>query len=97
MCFKVNFLDLAFLRVSIIESSNNKCTAHRIVPLKYLRPGYRHLRLRNLQNLPIDCATLFIYSRLEEEEFIYVDDDVALLNSSNMQNSEVRICEARPV
>ncbi|KRY12055.1 1-phosphatidylinositol 4,5-bisphosphate phosphodiesterase epsilon-1 [Trichinella patagoniensis] len=73
--FRVNFLDLCFLRLSVIESGNNKCTAQRIIPLKMLRAGYRHVRLRSPINTALEYSTLFIYSRMEEEEFIYLDDD----------------------
>uniref|UniRef100_A0A915IWF8 Ras-associating domain-containing protein n=1 Tax=Romanomermis culicivorax TaxID=13658 RepID=A0A915IWF8_ROMCU len=72
---QISFLDLAFLRFSVVDSNNNKCYGQRIVPVKLLRAGYRHLRLRNMLNAPLEYATLFIHSRLEEEEFISVDDD----------------------
>ena len=32
-----------------------------------LLPGYRHVRLRNASNQPLELATLFIYSKHEEE------------------------------
>jgi len=48
------------------------------VPVRLLRPGYRHLRLKNMLNVPLDYATMFIYSKMEEEEFISVDDDLIM-------------------
>uniref|UniRef100_A0A5S6QM85 Phosphoinositide phospholipase C n=1 Tax=Trichuris muris TaxID=70415 RepID=A0A5S6QM85_TRIMR len=71
--FQVNFLDLCFLRLAVIESGSNRCTAQRIIPLKVLRAGYRHVRLRSPNNSPLDYSSMFIYSRMEEEELIYVD------------------------
>lgn len=65
-----------------MESNSNKCTAQRVIPLKCLRPGFRHVRLRTPQNTPLEYATLFIYSRLEEEEFIHIDEDSADVKAS---------------
>ncbi|KFD72382.1 hypothetical protein M514_01694 [Trichuris suis] len=73
--FQVNFLDLCFLRLAVIESGSNKCTAQRVIPLKALRAGYRHVRLRSPNNCPLEYSSIFIYSRMEEEEFIYVDGE----------------------
>ncbi|KYB28995.1 1-phosphatidylinositol 4,5-bisphosphate phosphodiesterase epsilon-1-like Protein [Tribolium castaneum] len=65
--FKVHFQDLAFLRFTVIDSTSNHLLAQRILPMKCLRPGYRHLRLRSPQNKYLHMSTLFIYSRVEEE------------------------------
>ncbi len=63
------------MRFAVMDSGNSKCVAQRVVPLSKLRPGYRHLRLRALNNSSLDHSTLFIYSKLEEEEYVHVDDD----------------------
>lgn len=75
--FKVMFFDLTFVRFSIIDCDNNNIIAQRIISLKCLRPGYRHVRLRTILNQPLNMATLFVYTRFEEEslERIYDDDD----------------------
>ncbi|CAG9818280.1 unnamed protein product [Phaedon cochleariae] len=65
--FRVMFQDLAFLRFAILEASTNHLLAQRILPLRCLRPGYRHVRLRSTQNKNLKMSTLFIYSRVEEE------------------------------
>ncbi|XP_071051553.1 1-phosphatidylinositol 4,5-bisphosphate phosphodiesterase epsilon-1-like isoform X1 [Onthophagus taurus] len=65
--FRVLFQDLAFLRFSVIDATSNHMISQRIFPLKNLRPGYRHLRLRTPQNKPLNMSTLFIYSHIEEE------------------------------
>ncbi|XP_015590026.1 1-phosphatidylinositol 4,5-bisphosphate phosphodiesterase epsilon-1 isoform X2 [Cephus cinctus] len=70
-CFQVMFKDLAFLRFSIVEASSHHLIAQRVLPLKCLRPGYRHVRLRSCKNKPLALSTLFIYSRLEEESLDY--------------------------
>ncbi|XP_060525896.1 1-phosphatidylinositol 4,5-bisphosphate phosphodiesterase epsilon-1-like isoform X2 [Cylas formicarius] len=65
--FRIMFQDLAFLRLAVFDSTNNHLLGQRIVPLKCLRPGYRHLRLKNPQNRYLNMSTLFVYSRIEEE------------------------------
>ncbi|XP_051171647.1 1-phosphatidylinositol 4,5-bisphosphate phosphodiesterase epsilon-1-like isoform X1 [Leptopilina boulardi] len=70
-CFQVMFRDLAFLRFGIVEASSHHLIAQRVLPLKCLRPGYRHVRLRSLKNKPLALSTLFIYSRMEEESLDY--------------------------
>lgn len=65
--FRVMFQDLAFVRFSVLDASSNHLLAQRVLPLKCLRPGYRHLRLRSSQNRSLNMSTLFIYSRVEEE------------------------------
>ncbi|KAI4457574.1 phosphoinositide-specific phospholipase c family protein [Holotrichia oblita] len=63
----VLFHDLAFLRINVLDGTTNHLLAHRILPLKCLKPGYRHIRLRSAQNKNLNMSTLFIYSRVEEE------------------------------
>ncbi|XP_072761213.1 1-phosphatidylinositol 4,5-bisphosphate phosphodiesterase epsilon-1 isoform X2 [Anoplolepis gracilipes] len=70
-CFQVMFKDLAFLRFGVVEASSHHLIAQRVIPLKCLRPGYRHVRLRSSKNKPLALSTLFIYSRLEEESLDY--------------------------
>ncbi|XP_011137962.1 1-phosphatidylinositol 4,5-bisphosphate phosphodiesterase epsilon-1 [Harpegnathos saltator] len=70
-CFQVMFKDLAFLRFGVVEASSHHLIAQRVIPLKCLRPGYRHVRLRSCKNKPLALSTLFIYSRMEEESLDY--------------------------
>lgn len=69
--FQVMFRDLAFLRFSVLDAGTNHLLAQRVLPLKCLRPGYRHVRLRSPQNQPLQLSTLFVYSRAEEESLEY--------------------------
>nr|CAD7406530.1 unnamed protein product [Timema poppensis] len=69
--FQVMFRDLAFLRFSVLDAGTSHLLAQRVMPLKCLRPGYRHVRLRSSQNQPLPLATLFVYSRTEEESLDY--------------------------
>ncbi|VDK45135.1 unnamed protein product [Anisakis simplex] len=73
--FRINFVELAFLRVAVCDNANGRCVAQRVVPVRCLRPGYRHLPLRTNSNLSIDQSMLFIHSRFEHEEHIYLHDE----------------------
>ncbi|CAI2356478.1 unnamed protein product [Caenorhabditis sp. 36 PRJEB53466] len=73
---RIACVDLAFLRIAVCDSGQNgRVVAHRVVPVKCIRPGFRHLPLRTPANLPIDNAMIFIRTRFEQEEHIYLHDD----------------------
>lgn len=76
--FRINFIDLALVRFSVYEYGTSHLTSQRIVPLKSLRPGYRHLALRNAQNQPLQLSSLFIYSNTQEE--VCLIDDLSSVN-----------------
>ena len=59
-------MELAFVRFHVYDSGSNHLMSQRIMPLKCLRPGYRHVRLRDITNVPLELATLFIYSKTTE-------------------------------
>ncbi|XP_028821670.1 1-phosphatidylinositol 4,5-bisphosphate phosphodiesterase epsilon-1 isoform X2 [Denticeps clupeoides] len=65
--FSVHFEDLAFLRLGVVENNSSQVTAQRILPLRALKAGYRHMALRNQHNKPLEVSSLFIYSRRTEE------------------------------
>lgn len=65
--FHVTFPELAFLKFTVMDSSNNHVISQRIVPLKYLKQGYRHLRMRTAQNQPLELSSLFVHTRQSVE------------------------------
>uniref|UniRef100_A0A4W6D086 Phosphoinositide phospholipase C n=1 Tax=Lates calcarifer TaxID=8187 RepID=A0A4W6D086_LATCA len=65
--FTVHFEELCFLRVAVVENNSSQTTAQRTLPLKALKPGYRHVQLRTQHNEPLEVSSLFIYSRRTEE------------------------------
>ncbi|CAD5206460.1 unnamed protein product [Bursaphelenchus okinawaensis] len=74
--FRIRFVELAFLRIAVCDgAANGKCITQRIVPVRCLRPGYRHLPLRTVANQPLEQSALFIRTRFEEEQHIYLHDD----------------------
>lgn len=75
--FKCMFHDLAFLKFCVHDADTHQVLSQRVIPLKCLRPGYRHVRLRSAINKPLSMASLFVYSRVEEEslERVVSEDD----------------------
>uniref|UniRef100_A0A673ZX93 Phosphoinositide phospholipase C n=1 Tax=Salmo trutta TaxID=8032 RepID=A0A673ZX93_SALTR len=65
--FPVHFEDACFLRIAVVENNSYQTTAQRILPLRALKPGYRHIQLRTQHNEPLEVSSLFIYSRRVEE------------------------------
>uniref|UniRef100_A0A668A3T9 Phosphoinositide phospholipase C n=1 Tax=Myripristis murdjan TaxID=586833 RepID=A0A668A3T9_9TELE len=65
--FTVHFEDMCFLRIAVVENNSSQTTAQRTLPLKALKPGYRHVQLRTQHNEPLEVSSLFIYSRRTEE------------------------------
>ncbi len=70
----------------MIDSNNtNHVISQRVLPLKCLRQGYRHLRLRNTQNQPLELSSLFLFSK-QQVEFI-PSSHAATANCNNGSNS----------
>uniref|UniRef100_A0A8C4NR84 Phosphoinositide phospholipase C n=1 Tax=Dicentrarchus labrax TaxID=13489 RepID=A0A8C4NR84_DICLA len=65
--FTVHFEEMCFLRFAVVENNSSQTTAQRTLPLKALKPGYRHVQLRTQHNEPLEVSSLFIYSRRTEE------------------------------
>lgn len=60
-------MDLSFIKFSIFEHGTSHLLSHRVVPVKALKKGYRHLRLKNPQNQQLSLSSLFIYTSSQEE------------------------------
>ncbi|XP_015230727.1 PREDICTED: 1-phosphatidylinositol 4,5-bisphosphate phosphodiesterase epsilon-1 isoform X2 [Cyprinodon variegatus] len=65
--FTVHFEEMCFLRFAVVENNSSQITAQRTLPLKALKPGYRHVQLRTQHNEPLEVSSLFIYSHRTEE------------------------------
>uniref|UniRef100_A0A2K6SGP4 Phosphoinositide phospholipase C n=1 Tax=Saimiri boliviensis boliviensis TaxID=39432 RepID=A0A2K6SGP4_SAIBB len=83
--FRILFEDLVFLRFAVVENNSSAVTAQRIIPLKALKRGYRHLQLRNLHNEVLEISSLFINSRRMEE-----NSSGSTMSASSMFNTEER-------
>ncbi|KAM8730218.1 1-phosphatidylinositol 4,5-bisphosphate phosphodiesterase epsilon-1 isoform 2-T2 [Acanthopagrus schlegelii] len=80
--FTVHFEEMCFLRFAVVENNSSQTTAQRTLPLKVLKPGYRHVQLRTQHNEPLEVSSLFIYSRRIEEGPSGVATPSSLLFSS---------------
>ncbi|XP_041818263.1 1-phosphatidylinositol 4,5-bisphosphate phosphodiesterase epsilon-1 isoform X2 [Chelmon rostratus] len=65
--FTVHFEEMCFLRFAVVENNSSQTTAQRTLPLKALKPGYRHVQLRTQHNEPLEVSSLFICSRRTED------------------------------
>ncbi|XP_069095949.1 1-phosphatidylinositol 4,5-bisphosphate phosphodiesterase epsilon-1 isoform X2 [Pleurodeles waltl] len=88
--FRVYFEDLVFLRFAVVENNSSAVTAQRIVPLRALKRGYRHVQLRNVHNESLDISTLFINSRRMEETANGCGMPVSLLFSAEEKKALMR-------
>lgn len=69
---KVVLPNLALIRIGVYEESG-KLIGHRIMPVEGLRPGYRHIPLRNECNQAIMLPTIFVHIVIND----YVPDEMA--------------------
>ena len=64
--------------------------SQRVMPLKCLRPGYRHVRLRDITNVPLELATLFIYSKITETILIRnTEQDLSTSNTPHLFRNKI--------
>ncbi|XP_053696518.1 1-phosphatidylinositol 4,5-bisphosphate phosphodiesterase epsilon-1-like [Sabethes cyaneus] len=96
--FKIMFHDLAFLKFTIYESET-VVVAQRVISLKCFRPGYRHVRLRSPTNQPLNMASLFVYTRVEEEglDRSYGEIDEQYLQQSRLANRKDASDDTEPL
>lgn len=60
--YLVLFEELAFVKFLIVDANTSHPMCQRVVPLKNLRYGYRHVDMRTIQNKPLPLTTLFVYT-----------------------------------
>ncbi|KAF2361492.1 Phospholipase C phosphatidylinositol-specific Y domain [Trinorchestia longiramus] len=71
---KVVLPELATLRIAAYEDSGSKpLLGHRVLSLVGLRPGYRHIVLRNEAGQPLGLSSLFVYIKVRD----YVPDGLS--------------------
>jgi phosphatidylinositol phospholipase C beta len=59
---KVILPEMASLRFAVSEEDGT-FIGQSFIPVAHLRPGYRHLVLRNQMNIPVQSSSLYIYIR----------------------------------
>lgn len=65
--FRVLFDELAFVRFLIVDANTNHSLAQRVMPLRSMRHGYRHVDMRSMQNKPLPLTALFVYTETAED------------------------------
>jgi phosphatidylinositol phospholipase C, epsilon len=94
--FRVNFIDLAFIRFAVYDSDGGFMLAQRVMSIKSLRPGYRHVCMRSSTNLLLNMASLFIYSRIEEETIdTCYTDEIDRTKSTNLSIMESKLLNSQ--
>lgn len=71
---KVVLPELASLRIAAYEEGG-KMIGHRVLPVVGLRPGFRHVSLRNESGQPLLLPTLFVHVTVKD----YIPDDLSEL------------------
>uniref|UniRef100_A0A6A7FZA1 1-phosphatidylinositol 4,5-bisphosphate phosphodiesterase n=4 Tax=Hirondellea gigas TaxID=1518452 RepID=A0A6A7FZA1_9CRUS len=71
---KVVLPELATVRIAAYEDTGSRpLLGHRVLPVVGLRPGYRHIVLRNESGQPLGLSTLFVYIKVRD----YVPDGLS--------------------
>nr|AUC64089.1 phospholipase C [Neogonodactylus oerstedii] len=70
---KVVLPELACLRITACEDGSRSMLGHRVLPIVGLRPGYKHIVLRNEAGQPLNLATLFVHIKVGD----YVPDGLS--------------------
>ncbi|CAF3446425.1 unnamed protein product, partial [Rotaria sp. Silwood2] len=84
------FIELSFVRFHVYDAGSNHLICQRVMPVKCLRPGYRHVRLRDLTNVPLELTTLFIYSKITETILIRSQEsDLSTLNTPHLFRNRI--------
>ncbi|KAL7642933.1 UNVERIFIED_CONTAM: hypothetical protein RMT77_006222 [Armadillidium vulgare] len=84
---KVVLPEMATVRIAAYEENSKSILGHRVLPLVGLRPGYKHICLRNEKGQTLGLATLFVHIKVGD----YVPDGLsdfaeALANPIKYQN-----------
>jgi hypothetical protein len=89
--------EMAALRVSVTDECGafiGQC----FLPITHLRPGYRHIVLRNQMNIPVNSSSLFVFIRkniyinAKDQEFADKLVEPLIIHSLNL-NDEINHCD----
>lgn len=89
---------MAFVRFHVYDAGSNHLMSQRVMPLKCLQAGYRHVRLRDISNSPLELATLFIYSKMTDTILIRnMETDLSTSNTPHLFRNKILRRTAEPV
>ncbi|CAF4098033.1 unnamed protein product, partial [Rotaria sordida] len=88
--FQLFLIELSFIRFNVYDTGSNHLICQRVMPVKCLRPGYRHVRLRDPTNIPLELTTLFIYSKISETILIRSSEtDISTSNTPHLFRNRI--------
>ncbi|XP_069955490.1 1-phosphatidylinositol 4,5-bisphosphate phosphodiesterase classes I and II isoform X4 [Cherax quadricarinatus] len=61
---KVVLPELASIRIVAYEEGGRACLGNRVLPIVGLRPGYKHIALRNEAGQPLGITSLFVHVKV---------------------------------
>jgi hypothetical protein len=102
---KIILPEMASLRFAVAEEDGT-FIGQSFIPVAHLRPGYRHIVLRNQMNIPVQSSSLFVYIRkdvhvdAENKELIdqLVSPTSVQIGNKEQQPKQIRfkpLCEQR--
>lgn len=65
MCIQILLPELAMLRVCVYDD-DKEIVGQRILPVNAIRPGFRHINLRDKHGTPLPLAMLFVLITVED-------------------------------
>ncbi|KAK3092878.1 hypothetical protein FSP39_008286 [Pinctada imbricata] len=96
---KVVLPNLAVIRIAVFDE-NNKMLGHRVLPVEGLRPGYRHIAMRNECNLPLLLPTVFVHISVKDyvpdemsEFIIALSNPIAYLSEMEKHSQQLAVLE----
>ena len=57
--------EMALLRIAVLDE-NKELIGQRVVPLNAIRPGFRHINLRDKHNFPLPLELLLVQIQVED-------------------------------
>merc|ERR1712123_501130 len=71
---KVQMMERAFLKFTVLDSTTDLATAQRIIPINQLRPGYRNVPLNSPDNKQLPLSSIFICSTFRPDSLPFNSD-----------------------
>jgi len=94
---KIILPEMAALRLSVTDECGT-FLGQCFLPIAHLRPGYRHIVLRNQMNIPVNSSSLFVFIRrniyinAKDQEFADKLVEPLITHSSNL-NNQINHCD----
>ncbi len=58
--------EMAYVKLSVMDENTRKMLGFRLLPLPGLRPGFRHILLRNAANQCLGVASLYVKVKVSD-------------------------------